>query len=204
MAEQHHLQHAINELQILDGSKIIVYVEARGGRSQDFTNMIVTMMELGTQGALGGPIRPKNGAWLTIPTSLAGDRAAREIPGLFKPRGKKVLVTSNGSGFNVYFYLRKEVNIPKRPFLGPTMIAHAPEYADMVKEGVLRLLIDNDYMADDIMTRVGKRMARDVKRQIMNGDFTANAPATLARKNGDRPLIDTGAMLNGVRYKIIH
>lgn len=204
MVERHHLKHTIEQLRILNGSKIVVYVSARGGRSQDFTNMIVTMMELGTQGALGGPIRPKHGAWLTIPTSLAGDRTAREIPGLFKPRGKQVLVTSNGSGFNVYFYLRKEVNIPKRPFLGPTMIAHAPEYGDMIQERVKRLMIDNDYTAEEILNAVGKRMKQDVKKQIMNGDFTPNAPATLARKNGDRPLIDTGAMLNGVTFKIFH
>ena len=197
------LQRAYDELRQLNDLSLIVYVGANGDRDQDFMSMIVRLMEFGTQGVLGGPIRPKNGKWLTIPTPLAGNKTAREIPGLFIPKGKRVLVMNNGAGFDIYFYLVKEVRIPKRPFLRPTMQMNARKYRDKMKECVNRILIDDQFTAKMAMETLGEMVVSDVKRLIKHGRYVPNAKLTLQNKHGTKPLIDTGAMLNGVTYKVV-
>ena len=45
---------------------------------------------------------------------------------------------------------------------------------------------------------------RDVQRaHIRNGNWVPNAPATIRRKGSDRPLIDTGQLVNSVEYEVV-
>jgi phage gpG-like protein len=67
----------------------------------------------------GGVVTPKNVKWLTIPVTRKARRTpARKFPGLFKLKGKQVLATKKGKGFEAQFILVGSVKIPARAFLG--------------------------------------------------------------------------------------
>lgn len=74
----------------------------------------------------GATIKPKRGQALAVPVSREAAQLARKhgsvrnIPGLFRPHGTKVLALKKGAGFEVMFILMKETIIPPRPFLSTT------------------------------------------------------------------------------------
>lgn len=47
---------------------------------------------------------------------------------------------------------------------------------------------------------VGVKAEHEVRRSIRDGNWSPNSPATVARKGSDRPLIDTGAMVQNVTH----
>lgn len=172
-------------------------LKATGGRSESYMEMIAMANENGVP-----HIRPKNGQWLTIPTKLAGTRRASEIPGLFKPKGKKILAKSNVNGkLDVYFYLTKEVSIPKRPFLENAFNHNVDtKWADLVERDVGKVM-DDDMTAHEVMDDLGRQMVKDVQREIKVMK-PGNAPATVDRKGSNNPLIDTGALYRSIDWTV--
>jgi len=74
----------------------------------------------------GAVIKPKSGQALAVPVSREAAQLARKhgsvrnIPGLFRPHGTKVLALKKGAGFEIMFILMKETRIPPRPSLSTT------------------------------------------------------------------------------------
>jgi len=93
----------------------------------------VGVLEMGTQEALGGPLRPRNGRYLTIPTEAARVGvgravAARDRSDLFfviSRAGNPVLL-QKGTG-RLMFILRTQVTIPPHPTLDPTQQRAQPK-----------------------------------------------------------------------------
>lgn len=87
----------------------------------------IGVLEMGTQEALGGPLRPKHGRYLAIPTEKAKrgkgrGLAPRDMPDLYfalLPSGHPALVRSvaagKGRSIEVMFLLRTQVTIPPHP-----------------------------------------------------------------------------------------
>lgn len=84
----------------------------------------IGVLEMGTQEALGGPLRPKHGKYLAIPTQNAKrgkgrGLAPRDTPGLVfitSKAGNPLLIRPKGRGqFDVMFLLRTQVTIPPHP-----------------------------------------------------------------------------------------
>lgn len=83
----------------------------------------VGVLEMGTQEALGGPLRPKNGRYLAIPTDKARKGRGRALSPKDWPEDDLVFVLSRGGNpllldprtGNVMFVLRTQVTIPPRP-----------------------------------------------------------------------------------------
>lgn len=171
--------------------------KANGGRSESYMELIAMANEYGVP-----HIRPINAQWLTIPTKLAGTKKASEIPGLFKPRGKNILAKANPSGgLDVYFILSKDVTIPKRPFLQNAFDENATsKWANILLESAAKIP-DGEMTADEVFAAVGRQMVKDVHKAIavMKPD---NAPATIARKGKNNPLIDTGALFRSIAYEV--
>lgn len=57
---------------------------------------------------------------------------------------------------------------------------------------------DNTYR---LMDRIGARMVSSTQKRIQRGDVTPNAPLTKAIKSGDKPLRDSGALLNSLNHR---
>lgn len=74
----------------------------------------------------GATIKPRKAKALAIPTSRKAKELSRQhggtrnIPGLFRPKGTKVLAISRGTHFEIMFILSSQVVIPPRPFIEPS------------------------------------------------------------------------------------
>lgn len=102
----------------------------------------IGVLEQGTQEALGGPLKPKKGKYLAIPTAMARVGKGRAVapkdrsdlvfiqtlkgqPLLVRPRaGKK-------GGFDVMFILRRQVTIKPHPTL-PRAVERSQAKADQI------------------------------------------------------------------------
>lgn len=157
----------------------------------------------------GAPhIQPKNGEWLTIPTKDTpmgddgGPMPAREIPGLFRPKGKNVLAVPNGNKFKIVYILVKEVTIPPRPFIRTAKIQNEKKYQRMVMNGIGQI-IDGSMTAKELLTILGETAKNDIRRQMVAWSDPANAPATIDRKGTNNPLVDKGILTRNVECRIL-
>lgn len=153
-------------------------------------------------------IKPKNGGWLTIPTkntpvgSDGGPMPVREIPGVFRPKGKNILAVSNGSGnLTVVYLLVKEVYIPPRPFIRTAMTENKQKYEDMFKSG-LGKIIGEGMTAKELLDVIGHTAVADIRKQMVKWSDPPNAPATIERKGTNNPLVDKGILGRNVEYRI--
>lgn len=92
------------------------------------------------------------------------------------------------------------VNIPSRPFMRDSVDKHRTgiEHVMMEQEKALQ----EGAAAKEILETVGLFMKDLIQTEIEQGNFAANAPATIRRKGSDKPLIDTGTLKNSVNYWI--
>lgn len=157
----------------------------------------------------GAHIVPKNGEWLTIPTENVPDggdglpQRARDIPGLFRPKGKNILAVNEGGKLVVYYYLVKSVDIPSRPFIRTAFRENKAKYQRMMENGV-KLILEGKKTTKELLEAVGMECQADIQESIRNWSKPPNAPATIARKkNTNNPLIDTGVMRQKVTYRIV-
>lgn len=94
-------------------------------------------------------------------------------------------------------------NIPPRPFLQPSIEKNIIGVATLQKQIVGAALEGKPAQVDILQNRLGLYAQKNAKEYITMGDNLApNAPATIARKGSDRPLIHTGQLLNSITYVI--
>ncbi len=89
--------------------------------------------------------------------------------------------------------------IPERPFMRQTAEKHnnwSEETADAWNSVINRL---NPGLAAQL---IGQKARGDIQEEIANGEFTPNAPRTIAKKGSARPLIDTGRMRQSITFKV--
>ena len=87
--------------------------------------------------------------------------------------------------------------IPSRPFMRNTVATFLKERDS--KRGIRFMQFRASVAVH--MQLVGKNLASMMKREIKNFKDPPNAPATLKRKRGSNPLIDTGKMLDAVDWQ---
>ena len=92
--------------------------------------------------------------------------------------------------------------IPERPFLRSTFAEKKSDYERIMRKVVQRALQGKETAAVGI-EKLGRVADGDVKAKIVAIRTPPNAESTKAQKKGvDNPLIDTGQLLNSVRYKV--
>jgi hypothetical protein len=89
-------------------------------------------------------------------------------------------------------------NIPPRPFFRNMIAAKAESWPD----AVAALLEINDYDATHALMQTGEAIKGQLQQSIKDTNSPPLAPATIARKGFDKPLIDTGVMINSIDYKV--
>ncbi|MBT9548601.1 MAG: hypothetical protein IV090_24620 [Candidatus Sericytochromatia bacterium] len=67
--------------------------------------------------------------------------------------------------------------------------------------GVIRLTIDGK-SPSQALDKLGLYYTAKLRAQIIAWSIPANAPATIAKKGADNPLIDTGRTLNATQHKV--
>lgn len=93
------------------------------------------------------------------------------------------------------------VNIPSRPFMRDSVDKHEAAINHMLTAQKDALL--HGATAREILNTAGLFQQDLIQTEIEQGDFVANAPATVRKKGSDKPLIDTGTMKNSVHYQIV-
>jgi len=91
--------------------------------------------------------------------------------------------------------------VPARPFMKQTMDREGAKF-----QGVMRDLVKMIYagrMSTKIaLERIGNLGASEVKRSFTVERFAPNTDYTIARKGSSKPLIDTGALRQGVTFVV--
>lgn len=139
--------------------------------------------------------------FLTIPTPEAGDRKPSEIPGLFRPKGKNILATSENGQLKVMFILKKSVVIPERSFMRSTFDEKKGDWNKFV-QGMLNRVFSFEMSVDQMYEQLGARIQGDIQQKITSLRTPPNAPLTVERKNSSNPLIDSGALRQRVTWVV--
>jgi len=91
-------------------------------------------------------------------------------------------------------------HIPSRPFMRDSVDKHIPAIEHMLKAQEEAFL--GGSTARQVLETVGIFQKDLIQTEIEQGEFVANAEATIKRKGSDKPLIDTGQMKNSVNFWI--
>ncbi len=90
----------------------------------------------------------------------------------------------------------KPIVIPPRPFMTTTIKNYKNKWAKGLK-----VLLES-MPPEQALSYLGERMRTDIMDTIISHKFTPNAPFTIMKKGRDKPLIDSGDMLNSIKYKV--
>lgn len=90
---------------------------------------------------------------------------------------------------------------PSRPFMRDSVDDNA-ESINKFCQAQLKSLANGSKDAVGILKAIGAMQVGLVQKTIVEGNFTPNAPSTIAKKGSDKPLIDTGLMRQSVHYVI--
>ena len=96
--------------------------------------------------------------------------------------------------------------IPPRPFMRPTIIENTPEWVSSMIKGV-KEIFNNGSDLKEVFNSIGEDAEFEVQSNIRAINTPPLSPFTLkeriSRGNfSDKPLIDTGQMIDSVNYEI--
>lgn len=91
--------------------------------------------------------------------------------------------------------------IPSRPFIRTTYDENKEKYFLRLKT-----IMSESLNANGALEMVGLEAVSDTKNLIKktHGSWAPNSPATIRRKKSDKPLIDTGQLLNSIQHKVVN
>ena len=93
-------------------------------------------------------------------------------------------------------------DIPPRPFLQMAFDQHREELTQMGAK-LLAAVILGEMPEDRALGLLGAKLSAEAKKLITLGSqLTPNAPATVKAKGSDRPLVDTGRLLNAITWAL--
>ncbi|KAA0970813.1 hypothetical protein FPY71_10075 [Aureimonas fodinaquatilis] len=91
--------------------------------------------------------------------------------------------------------------IPERPFLRNAMRANQNRYREAMRHAAYELLHGGTSL-HAILARLGGMAQGDIQSEITSLSSPPNSPVTVKLKGSSNPLIDTGAMRQGVTWKV--
>lgn len=91
--------------------------------------------------------------------------------------------------------------VPARPFMTPTVKNYQEDWVKMVSKDVPKVALGK-LTAFDVLDKLGRVAAMNMKEQITNTNYPPNAPSTIARKGFNAPLRDTFYMRDTVQNAV--
>lgn len=159
----------------------------------------------------GATIKPKNGKWLWIPNVPMlkqldlEDKSPSQIDGLFIPKNKHVACISDNGELKICFWLKKQVQIPARPFIRNALRDNKKKYKKMIEKG-LKQIVYGKMTAKQLLDQLGAVAVSDIQKSAIKLKTPEDAPVTIWNKNSKKPLISAGmrgGMISKVTYQII-
>ena len=90
---------------------------------------------------------------------------------------------------------------PARPFMRQTLKNSRKEITRHA-QSQMKAVLNGKMDAQTALNRIGSYVKGRMQLEIRDGEFTPNAPSTIARKGSSKPLIDTGRMRQHIVYEI--
>ena len=90
--------------------------------------------------------------------------------------------------------------IPARPFVSDCAEKNARQIQEAQKRLVYRVY-QGGLSADGALAELGAWYVNVQKGHILHGGWAPNAPATVKRKGSNKPLVDTGQLVNTVDWE---
>lgn len=125
--------------------------------------------------------------------SNPGTLRAGFLPGATYPSGTSVAMVAAIQNFGA-----PSRGIPPRPFFGNVVAAGRKVWGKQLE----KILIANDWDATKSLDQMGELIEGEIRNSINNGSYVPLKPATVRRKGFDKPLIDTGVMVNSVGHEV--
>ena len=98
----------------------------------------------------------------------------------------------------IHNYGAPKAKIPSRPFFSNMIADKSGQWPNML----VKFMKDSNLDATKSLTQLGEVISGQLRDSINNGAYAPLRPATIARKGFDKPLIDTGHMVNSIDYDI--
>lgn len=92
--------------------------------------------------------------------------------------------------------------IPPRPFLSAAVKRHGATWIKAAQKIVRQFAAGDRDGATLTLRRLGVVLVRDVQGTMRQGPWAPNAPMTIARKGSDKPLFDTGQLVQSIRSEV--
>lgn len=93
-------------------------------------------------------------------------------------------------------------NIPARPFLEPGISKAQDKIVGYLKEAGVKGLDGNANAVKTSLNRVGLTAQNSIRSMFTDNDWQELDARTVARKESDRPLIDTGQLRKSISYVV--
>jgi len=94
-----------------------------------------------------------------------------------------------------------ERGIPERSFLRAGILGALPNLVRL-NEANIKKIANGGFTALTALNQLGVMAAGAVQRQIVEGDYAPNAPATIKAKGSSKPLLDSGQLRQSITYQI--
>ncbi len=103
----------------------------------------------------------------------------------------------------VHEFGTQDGHIPERSFLRSTFDETHPQLAELGQK-LIRGVIDGKIDVEKALGVMGSKLATDTKNKITTGEGVPppNAESTIKAKGSDRPLVDTGRLVNAITYQV--
>lgn len=89
-------------------------------------------------------------------------------------------------------------HVPPRPVVRPVMAENSRRWGRILAD----VLLAQNYNVANTLAIMGEGIVGQIKQKIAEIRDPPNAPATIAAKGFDKPLIDTGQMQNSITYEV--
>lgn len=92
-------------------------------------------------------------------------------------------------------------HIPARPFMRPAVADHGGEWVQMIADGA-KAAMQGSMSPEAVLEVVAMQAAGNVAEKIQAVTSPPLSPITIKRKGHDKPLVDTGQMIQSVTGKV--
>lgn len=92
--------------------------------------------------------------------------------------------------------------VPERPAWRQGLKGGAPDFNRLNRVNLARVA-QGKIPLETALGQLGAMGASKVREEILDGEFTPNAPSTIARKGSSHPLVDTAQEKNSITWEVV-
>jgi len=127
--------------------------------------------------------------------------------GFINEYGIRIDVTDKMRGYlhSIGLHLKADtavITIPSRPFMRDAFEKNHTLLMESISKWYGEV-IEKKIELKTFFDRIGVMMTEQIKNSIRDGGWVSNHPITIEIKGSSRPLIDSGEMLESVKYQVV-